>query len=131
MPISESRKRIIRLVVLIGGSVSSLALLVGVVLWLWLPQWAPKWVMVHSPWPTPVLHAFGRVPDEDRMDYPLHLLIRRTALWKSSLLPAVRSALASNDELSRRTALLLIEIATDDDDVKWRLRFAFARLCEF
>jgi hypothetical protein len=43
----------------IGSLAIALALAAGIVLWHWLPLWAPTWTVRHSPWDGPALRALA------------------------------------------------------------------------
>lgn len=40
-----------------GGLACSVLLAAVIIVWIWLPRWAPEWVMAHSPWTWPALRA--------------------------------------------------------------------------
>jgi HEAT repeat protein len=70
----------------------------GMVLWLWLPGWAPRWVAEHSPWVDPVVRAdvlggFGGSALSQRMDE-----------WRESAVPSLVDFLGHRDARMRHGA---------------------------
>lgn len=53
---------VVRNVLIVTGVVLLLMQVALVVCWLKLPEWAPEWVIAHSPWPEPALRAVRHDP---------------------------------------------------------------------
>ena len=76
----------------------SLLLTAALVLWTWLPGWAPYWVVQHSPWVEPVVRAdvYG--------GYGGSMLLLRMDEWRDSGVPGLIDCLVHRDARVRRCA---------------------------
>lgn len=82
-----------------SGGVSVLGI-TFLVLWIWLPRWAPEWVIKHSPWVDPVLRAMAvSLSDRSRpMDGNLiGEFKQRITAWGAPARPEVISGLESSN----------------------------------
>lgn len=79
---------------------------IGVVLWIWLPRWAPGWVVEYSPWFGPAYRAtvYESDPHQDRVRALAH---RIEGEWQTSAL-AVFATEQDNPDKARRG--IVIEI---------------------
>ena len=83
---------------LVGGAGLSGLLALALVLWIWLPGWAPQWVAEHSPWVEPVVRA------DVLGGYGGALLSTRMDDWRESGVPALVDCLTHRDARIRHCA---------------------------
>lgn len=81
-----------------GGVGVSGALGLALVLWFWLPGWAPQWVAEHSPWVDPVVRA------DVLGGYGGTMLSTRMEIWRESGVPALVDCLVHRDPRIRHCA---------------------------
>lgn len=83
---------------LIGGGGLGLLLAAALVLWIWLPGWAPNWVAQHSPWVDPVVRAdvYG--------GHGGSMLSMRMDGWRESAVPTLVDCLVHRDARIRHCA---------------------------
>lgn len=106
----HARRRLIAWI--LWSAVSACVVLaIAVVLWFWLPRWAPVWVIHWSPWVDPALRATtggggSGVPSMGWNDNPrLDEFRSRLDDWGATATPALIRALASSNERERSLAL--------------------------
>ena len=78
----RSRSLLVRWLLSSGLGLSALSI-TALVLWTWLPGWAPEWVARHSPWVEPVVRA------DVAFRYGGGLLQMRMDEWKESAVPGL------------------------------------------
>jgi len=103
---ASSSTHIRRLMPLILWSLGGMSLLgiVAVVLWIWLPRWAPELVIKHSPWVDPVLRAVANESSDKEVN-PLVGMFERFESWGESATPTLVSGLDSRDDRYRMVAV--------------------------
>src|SRR5690242_5695369 len=95
---SSSRRRMVRWVLWSTGVFCALIATV-LVLWIWLPRWAPEWVIERSPFVTPVIRAV-LVDTEARTDENFSFrhengFRRRMRDWGPGVIPSLVRGLES------------------------------------
>lgn len=113
-------------ILLTSGGVCLLGI-VAVVLWIWMPSWAPEWVVKHSPWVDPVLRAMaGQVT---RHSLPINRegdFTARVETWGASAHSAYRAGMESPDPRHRMVSVMAWDYESPSrsplpDDVREKL----------
>jgi len=89
-----------------SGGVSVLGI-TFVVLWIWLPRWAPEWVVRYSPWVDPMLRAMaGQVTRNFQLIELEEHFIARIEAWGSFAYPAYSAGMESPDPRHRMVSVM-------------------------